>query len=108
MESYLVYYDAGTTNTRGYLLKREGESLVPLLDRLGVLVSASRKVGSKDVAAAGDNQVLLSALWEIYGELLRKCPGGTPGGGAGGGGLRLWDDYQLQRAPGDSPPARRR
>lgn len=78
MESYLVYYDAGTTNTRGYLLKREGESLVPLLDRLGVLVSASRKVGSKDVAAAGDNQVLLSALWEIYGELLRKCPGGTP------------------------------
>ena len=75
MESYLVYYDAGTTNSRGYLLKREGERLVPLRDRLGALISAARKVGSKDVAAAGDNQVLLSALWEIYGELMRKCPG---------------------------------
>lgn len=74
MGRYLVYYDSGTTNSRGYLLVREGQTLTPVRDRLGVLVSASRRVGSKDAAAAGDNRVLLSALWEIYGELLRKIP----------------------------------
>jgi 2-keto-3-deoxy-galactonokinase len=58
---YNIYFDFGTSNTRGYLLK-------------GAQIAArtSENTGSKDVSLAGNNAVLLAALSRLYADLLQK------------------------------------
>lgn len=58
----IVYFDSGTTNSRGYLLSSD----TSLID------SEKRAIGSKDSAIAGDNSVLIDGLYEIYTSLLRR------------------------------------
>lgn len=57
---YLVYFDSGTSNSRGYLLD----------SGLGLVRTASRPVGSKDSAISGSNRVLIDGLYDVYTELL--------------------------------------
>jgi 2-keto-3-deoxy-galactonokinase len=68
---YLVYYDSGTSNTRGYLLK--GETIVD---------TETRRVGSKDVSISGDNLAMIGGFKEILEALLsrNKLHGGDLGG----------------------------
>lgn len=56
-----VYFDSGTSNTRVYLVQDNR-----ILDR------ASRSIGSRDSALAGNRAVLVSALKELYDALLDK------------------------------------
>ena len=56
-----VYFDSGTSNTRIYLVRD-----TRILDR------ASRAIGSRDSALAGNRAVLVSALKELYDTLLDK------------------------------------
>lgn len=58
---YLVYYDSGTTNTRAYLIKDSR-----IVDR------KERKIGARDAALAGDNTVLIEALYQMYQTLLEE------------------------------------
>ncbi|MDR1246777.1 MAG: 2-dehydro-3-deoxygalactonokinase [Clostridiales Family XIII bacterium] len=58
---YDVYFDFGTSNTRGYLLKDAQ-----------IEARVSENTGSKDVSLAGNNAVLLAALSRLYAELLQK------------------------------------
>lgn len=59
---YYVYFDSGTTNSRGYLLDSE----------LNMLDMEKAAVGSKDSAIAGTNLVLIDGLYGIYTKLLDK------------------------------------
>ena len=61
MEKYIFYFDSGTTNSRGYLMAADGT----------LLGSKKCAVGSKDSTIAGDNSVLIDALYTLYTELLR-------------------------------------
>lgn len=58
---YNIYFDSGTTNTRGYLIKGD-----QLIDSLKITV------GTKDSAIAGSNHILLSAMKKCYEKLLLK------------------------------------
>lgn len=59
--NHIVYFDSGTTNSRAYLLDKDGR----LLDKHRV------SIGSKDAAIAGKNDCLLAALHGMYRELLK-------------------------------------
>ncbi len=56
-----VYFDSGTSNTRIYLVRDNR-----------ILGRASRAIGSRDSALAGNRAVLVSALKELYDTLLDK------------------------------------
>ncbi len=56
-----VYFDSGTSNTRIYLMQDNR-----------TLDHASRAVGSRDSALAGNRAVLIGALKELYDVLLEK------------------------------------
>lgn len=56
---YRVYFDAGTTNIRAYLLQNEY-----------VLDKQRKSVGSRDVSVTGSNTLLLENLYSIYNDLL--------------------------------------
>lgn len=57
---YIVYFDSGTSNSRGYLLD----------DKLALKCTCQRQIGSKDSAIAGSNLVLIDGLYAMYRELL--------------------------------------
>lgn len=59
---YFVYFDSGTSNTRGYLISHSKD-----VDVVDVRECA---VGSKDSSISGSNQVLMTALKELYDSLL--------------------------------------
>jgi len=58
---YKVYMDSGTSTTRAFLI-RDGI----------VGDNTSIKVGTKDSAITGSNEVLLSAMWDCYKNLLSQ------------------------------------
>ena len=59
MRTY-IYFDSGTTNMRGYLLRADG----------ALLGSARAALGSKDSAISGCNSVIVDGLYALYEELL--------------------------------------
>lgn len=60
---YIFYFDSGTTNTRGYLL-RDSE----------LLYSQSVALGSRSVSmAGGDPELLPRGLKQLYDEILAHC-----------------------------------
>ena len=61
---YVVYFDSGTSNIRGYLLKTEGNLIV--------IDSLELNVGSKDSSISGSNKVFILGLYELYNKLLGK------------------------------------
>ena len=60
-QMYVMYYDCGTTNTRGYLLKNNH-----------VVQQAAEQIGAKNSALEKDNHRLLRELFVIYESLLKK------------------------------------
>jgi len=58
---YIIYMDSGTSTTRAFLLKG-----VDIVDNVSV------KVGTKDSAINGSNEVLLSAMRDCYKTLLSQ------------------------------------
>lgn len=61
-KKYYVYFDSGTTNSRGYLLDEE----------LNMLDVEKAAIGSKDSAIAGTNLVLIDGLYKVYTSLLKR------------------------------------
>ncbi len=58
---YLAYYDSGTTNTRAFLIKN------------GRIVNRKeKKIGARDAALAGDNTILIEALFQMYQALVTE------------------------------------
>lgn len=65
MKTY-VYFDSGTTNMRGYMLREDG----------ALICSAKARLGSRDSAISGHNAVVVDGLHALYEELLSasgKC-----------------------------------
>lgn len=58
---YLFYFDSGTTNSRGYLLK-DGK----------ILHSGKLPLGSKDVSQTGDRELLPRGLKNLYDRVLAE------------------------------------
>ncbi len=58
----LFYFDSGTSNTRGSLI-RDG----------AVVHSGKKAVGSKDVSISGDREVLIRGLKELYDQVLAEA-----------------------------------
>ncbi len=58
---YIMYYDCGTTNTRGYLLKDNQ-----------IVQQAAEHIGAKNVALEKDNHRLIQELFAIYTSLLKE------------------------------------
>ena len=56
----IVYFDSGTTNSRAYLIENDA-----------VMHSLHCDVGSRDTSISGNNHKLLSALHELYVNLLK-------------------------------------
>ena len=56
LDSYLLYFDSGTSNTRAYLLDRNFQ----------VKYVAKKAVGSKDSAIAGSNRVLVEGMKALH------------------------------------------
>ena len=61
MGQYYIYYDSGTTNTRIYLFRDQ-----KLLDQ------SSEKVGSREVAINGNNQIYLQKLNDMWQNICLK------------------------------------
>ena len=59
-EQYLVYYDAGTSNTRIYLL--DGS--------FRILYTKKVRIGSKEVSIQGSNRILIETLNQLYEDML--------------------------------------
>ena len=62
MDSYLLYFDSGTSNTRAYLLDRDFQ----------VKYVAKKAVGSKDSAIAGSNRVLVEGMKALHDQVLAE------------------------------------
>lgn len=62
MKKMIIYFDSGTTNSRGYLMAADGT----------VLDSQKCTVGSRDSAITGSNKVVIDALYGIYTTLLER------------------------------------
>ena len=62
MKKYYVYYDSGTSNSRIYLLDEECR----------IVYTEKMNIGSKESAAAGDNLVLITCLYDLYRNMLDK------------------------------------
>ncbi len=58
--TYLIYFDTGTSNTRIYLLDKDFQ----------ILYMAKRAVGSKDVVIKGNNRVIIEEMKALYDEML--------------------------------------
>lgn len=61
-DSYIAYFDSGTTNTRLYLLS----------ERLELVCVEKREIGSRDSAVAGSNHVLMQGLKSMYDSVLSR------------------------------------
>lgn len=60
MAKYTVYYDSGTSNSRIYLLD----------EKLEILYSDKKNVGSRDSSITGSNLVLIEGLKELFDVML--------------------------------------
>ena len=68
---YILYFDSGTTNSRGYILELNDDTAVSG----GAHISASKKIplGSKDVSQTGDRTLLPCGLKKLYDDVLSEA-----------------------------------